>query len=46
MKTELIFPTLLIVMDVAAALMYVPAHDWRKVIYWLAAAVLTACVTY
>lgn len=41
-----LFPTLLIVLDVFAAAGYVSAGDWRKVIYWLAAAVLTSAVTY
>jgi hypothetical protein len=41
-----IFPTLLVVLDVCAALMYVPSHDWRRVIYWLAAATLTTVVTW
>lgn len=41
-----LFPTILIVLDVCAALAYVPVGDWRRVIYWLAAAVLTTCVTY
>lgn len=41
-----IFPTILIVLDICAALAYIPAHDLRKVVYWLAAAVLTFVVTY
>ena len=41
-----IFPTLLIVLDVAAAVVYAAAGDWRRAIYWFAAAVLTASVTY
>jgi len=41
-----VFPTLLIVLDVCAALVYVPTGDWRKVIYWLAAATLTAVITW
>ena len=40
------FPTLLIVLDVLAAVIFVTHGDVRKVIYWLAAAVLTAAVTY
>jgi hypothetical protein len=43
---EKVFPTILIVLDVCAAAAYVPCGDWRRVIYWLAAAVLTTCVTY
>jgi hypothetical protein len=41
-----LFPTILIVLDVCAAVGYVPTGDWRKVVYWLAAAVLTAVVTW
>ena len=41
-----LFPTLLIVLDVCAAAGYVPTGDWRKVVYWLAAAILTAMVTW
>jgi len=41
-----LFPTLLIVMEVCAAIGYFPAGDWRRVVYWLAAAVLTAVVTW
>ncbi len=40
------FPTLLILLSVCAAVGYIPAGDWRRVIYWLAAAVLTAVVTW
>lgn len=41
-----LFPALLIVLEVCAAVGYVPVGDWRKVVYWLAAAVLTAVVTW
>ncbi len=43
---EKVFPTILAVLDVCAALSYVPSGDWRKVVYWLAAAVLTTVVTW
>lgn len=46
MRYEKLFPTLLIVLDVCAAMAYLPGGDWRRVLYWLAAAVLTMCVTY
>lgn len=46
MKTEYIFPTVLIALDVAAAIHYAMKTNWRMMIYWLAAATLTACVTY
>lgn len=48
MLTTKFFPTLLIVLDVFAAGAYAwhDMTDWRKIIYWLSAAILTACVTY
>lgn len=44
--SEKFFPSILIVMDVLAAAVYFGDGDWRKVGYWISAAVLTACVTY
>ena len=41
-----LFPTILVALDICAAIMYVPCGDIRHIIYWIAAAVLTACVTY
>ena len=41
-----VFPTLLIILDVCADAGYVPTGDWRKVIYWLAAATLTTVITW
>jgi hypothetical protein len=46
MRFEKLFPTLLIFLDICAALSYLPAGDWRRVIYWLAAATITTVVTY
>lgn len=46
MKTEWIFPSVLIALDVGAAIIYAKVCEWRMAIYWLAAATLTACVTY
>lgn len=40
------FPTLLIILDLAASVAYATIGDWRRMIYWFAAAVLTACVTF
>ena len=40
------FPTVMIVLDLAAAVVYLYHGDFRKVIYWAAAAVLTTSVTY
>jgi hypothetical protein len=33
-------------LDICAALAYIPVMDWRKVVYWLAAAILTYVVTF
>ena len=42
-----IFPTILIILDVCAALVYLIHNgDFRHFIYWLAAATLTTTVTY
>jgi hypothetical protein len=41
-----LFPTILIILDIFAALGYISDGDWRKIIYWLAAAVLTFTVTF
>lgn len=41
-----IFPSILIALDIAAALVYAINTDWRHTIYWLAAATLTASVTF
>jgi hypothetical protein len=41
-----IFPTILIILDVLAGGVYLFAGDSKRGIYWIAAAVLTACVTF
>lgn len=41
-----VFPSILIALDVAAAIVYAVHGDWRRLIYWLAAATLTATVTF
>ena len=41
-----IFPTILIFLDIAAAVMSGTAGDWKKSVYWLAAAVLSVTVTF
>ena len=46
MKLTQIFPTILILLDIAAAIVYAWHGDWRRMIYWLAAAVITGSVTY
>lgn len=42
----LIFPCALIALDVGAAIVYLVNKDYRKAVYWLAAAVLNICVTF
>jgi len=46
MKYTAIFPTVLIVIDVAAGIVYGLSGDWKRMVYWFAAATLTATVTY
>lgn len=47
MSKQQIFPLVLIILDIAAAFVYgVVDMDIRKVIYWIAAAVLTITVTF
>jgi hypothetical protein len=41
-----IFPTVLIILDLAAAGVYIWHGDVRRMIYWIAAATLTFTVTY
>jgi len=41
-----LFPSVLLCLDICAACAYVPDGNWRKVIYWLAAAALTYVVTW
>lgn len=44
-KTK-IFLLLLIILDLGAAVMFVPRKDWGNIIYWLAAAILNIAVTF
>ena len=46
MRYTQLFPTILMTLDVLAAIAYGVNHKWRQVIYWLAAATLTASVTF
>ena len=41
-----IFPTALILLDACAAIECACRGDWRRAVYWLAAAILTTTVTY
>ena len=44
--TTKIFPTILIALDLGAAVVYGISGDWRKAVYWTAAAVLSVAVTF
>jgi hypothetical protein len=46
MEVQKILPTILIIIDILAALVYLKQGDIRRVIYWIAAAILTASVTF
>lgn len=46
MRSEQIFPCLLILLDVCAATVYATMGDPKRAVYWMAAATLTACVTF
>ncbi len=45
-KPEYIFPLLLILLDVGAAIIYALQKDYKKSVYWIAAAVLNVTVTF
>ena len=46
MTATKLFPFILILLDIAAAGVYTSHGDWRRLVYWLAAATLTATVTF
>lgn len=46
MKPTYIFPIVMIVMDIGAAVMCAVNKEYKKCIYWIAAAVLTVTVTF
>ena len=41
-----LFPALLVALDLGAAVVYGIEGDWRRAVYWTAAAVLTVVVTW
>lgn len=41
-----VFPIILIILDFSAGIVYGFNQDWRHMVYWWAAATLTACVTF
>lgn len=46
MKAQYIFPVILILLDIGAGIVYATQGDFKKTIYWVAAAVLNAAVTF
>ncbi len=46
MTATKIFPIILMALDLGAAVVYAFCGDWKHTIYWTAAAVLTASVTF
>ena len=46
MKLVQLFPIVLIVLDLGASLVNITQGDWRRCVYWLAAATLTYVVTF
>lgn len=40
------FPTLLIILDICAAIVYAGGKDWGRCIYWFCAGVLSYSVVY
>jgi hypothetical protein len=46
MDKTLIFPVLLIVLNAGASIVSIWAGDWRKAIYFGAASILNAAVTF
>jgi uncharacterized membrane protein YjjP (DUF1212 family) len=43
---EKIFPTVLMIVNIAAAVVYLVNGDWKRALYWFSACVLTFTVTY
>ncbi len=46
MKSKYLFPVVLILLDLGAAIAYAFSGDYKKTIYWIAAAVLNVTVTF
>lgn len=46
MTFEKWFPSALILLDCTASIVYCYDNDFRRAIYWFAAAILTATVTF
>lgn len=46
MNPKYIFPIVLIALDICAAIVYFIGKDYKHGVYWIAAAILTATVTF
>ena len=46
MRSTYIFPAILIVLDIGAAIVHALNKDLKMTVYWIAAAVLNAAVTF
>jgi hypothetical protein len=46
MRIEWIFPVALIVLDIAAAAVYMSKRDYYMCGYWICAAGITSCATF
>ena len=46
MNAKYIFPLTLILLDIGAGIVYGVQGDYKKLIYWLAAAILNITVTF
>jgi hypothetical protein len=45
-KATAILPVVLITLNLGSAAVYACYADWKRMTYWIAAAVLTACVSF
>lgn len=41
-----LFPTILIILDISASIVWACNGDWRKAVYWASAGILTFVVTF
>ncbi len=46
MKSTYIFPIAMIAMDIGAAIVCISSKEYKKAVYWIAAAALNAAVTF
>lgn len=45
-KPEHLMPLTMMGLSLIACMVYAAHHDWRRAVYWAAAAVITASVTF